>query len=338
MIDVLLLLALTALSALAVRFMIGRGVLDVPGRRSSHDRPTPKGGGVGIALAVVLGLVGAVATGRAGPDLVPVFGLAIAVVLIGVVAWADDLRQFGFAWKLAAQLAAALVLVASGFVLRRVGPLALDDLAVPLTLLAILFVTNAMNFIDGLNGLASGGALIVALFVGARAIAVDLPLEAVISLSFAAGIVGFLPFNYPRARIFMGDVGSQVCGIVLSALAAHAAPLLPGASGVALPLLGLFAILADVALTLARRLAAGDRLTQAHRGHLYQLASRSGLRGTQVTPIYWLLGFVGCLSATLGIDGSRRTTALATVAETGAFAIWAAYAIRRARRHPIGRW
>ncbi len=337
MTDLLLLLAIAALSALTVRAMIRRGVLDVPGRRSSHDRPTPKGGGIGIALATLLGVLGAASTGRAGSDVLPAIGLAVAVLLIGAVAWADDLRQFGFAWKLGSQVAAALILVASGFVLRRIGPLALGALSVPLTVCAILFVTNAMNFIDGLNGLASGCALIVSVSVAARAITVGMPLEATASLSLAAGIAGFLPFNYPRARIFMGDVGSQVCGIVLSAIAVRGDPLLPGHAGVLLPLLGLLAILADVAFTLARRLVAGDRLTEAHRGHLYQLAFRAGLPVTVVTPVYWSLTLAGCAAALLGA-GSRTGTILAVLAEIAVVAVWAAVAIRSARQTPIGRW
>ena len=338
MIDVLLLLGLSAISALAVRLMIGRGVFDVPGARSSHDRPIPKGGGIGIALAFLLGLLGAAATGRAGHDLRPVLGLAASVLLIGAVAWADDLRQFGFVWKLVAQVAAALVLIASGFVLRRIGPLTLDVLAVPVTVCAIVFLTNAMNFIDGLNGLASGSALIVSAFVAACAIRAGIPLEAAAALSLAAGIAGFLPFNYPTARIFMGDVGSQVCGIVLAASGVRAAPVLLGSWGVLLPLLGLSAIIADVALTLARRLVAGDRLTEAHRGHLYQLAHRAGLAVTRVTPLYWGLAVTGCASALLGTAGGARGVVVAVLVDAVLFTAWAGFVVRRARRASIGRW
>ncbi len=339
MIDAAFLLVLVPVSALVVRLMTERGVLDVPGARSSHDRPTPKGGGIGIATALGLGLLAAIATGRArGADLEPALGLLGAAGLIGAVAWADDLHQFGFGWKLAAQILSAAILVASGWVLHRIGPVDLGRLSLPLTLAFLVFVTNGLNFIDGLNGLASGSCLIVALSVGTAAWRAGDPLLVASSLSLAAGIAGFLPFNYPTARIFMGDVGSQICGLTLAAAATRSERLLPADWGAALAILGLFAILADVAFTLLRRALAGDRLTEAHRGHLYQLARRAGIPAARVTLIYWALTAIGCAVPVLGARGGCADMGAAAIAIGLAWSIWMLSAVSLARKAALGKW
>ncbi len=158
------------------------------------------------------------------------------------------------------------------------------------------------------------------------------------SLLLAAGLAGFLPFNFPRARIFMGDVGSQFCGFVLAVLAV-AAGRFQGVelSALLVPML-LFGVLYDVAFTLVRRLAAGDRVTQPHRGHLYQVAQRSGLPVPAVTLIHW--GFVlwggACCVVFLAASGWAKAAAPLLVLPPQL--AWTAFVVRRAARHPVGRW
>ena len=117
----------------------------------------------------------------------------------------------------------------------------------------------------------------------------------VAALVLAAGIGGFLPYNYPRARIFMGDVGSQFCGFVVAVLGVLSAGFGPQTLSVLLVPMMLFAILFDVAFTLLRRLIAGEPITQAHRGHLYQVAHRCGMPAWAVTCVYWALAAWGGL-------------------------------------------
>src|SRR4051812_1276399 len=162
---------LVLLSAATVRMMIAVRVMDTPESRKAHDRPTPKGGGVGIVVTFLVGiavLYGYAAFARLAD---PYFrGVIEASVAIAVVAFLDDLFDWPFIVKLGAQVLAALVAIGSGlyvtdFRLPYLGPLPIAWVGIAATLVWLLFTTNAMNFIDGLNGLASGVALIACLFI-----------------------------------------------------------------------------------------------------------------------------------------------------------------------------
>lgn len=300
--------------------MIRVRVLDTPGARSAHDRPTPRGGGVGSTAGFVLGSL--LALGPA-PDLAT-RAVLLATSLLALAGWLDDVRQFPPWFKLAAQLAAAMLVLGASLPLP--GPVFL-----PLFGLAwLVFATNALNFIDGLNGLASGAALLFGLLLAA-----SLPPApaAALGLMLAAGLLGFLPFNYPRARIFLGDVGSQSTGLVLGSLV-----LMrwrdAGVAGAMLPVLMLAGILYDVTFTLVRRVLAGERLVHAHHGHLYQVARRSGLPAWQVSLIHW--GFVvwGAVAARALAHAPLLAAALVMAPQLG----WTALVARRARRAGLGRW
>ncbi len=320
---------LILLSAALVAAMTRLGTLDKPGARSSHTRPTPKGGGVGIVAAFAVGVLWHGMDARA-------LGLVAAVVGIAAVSYADDLRSFSFAPKLGAQVLATLLVMLCGIRLQVVqvpgaGAVDLGWVGAPLTLAWFLFTTNAVNFIDGLNGLASG-TVAIACLVLAGAIQ-DGGFVCAAALSLAAGIGGFLPFNYPRARIFMGDVGSQACGFGVAALGVLAAGMGMGTQLVLLVPMMLFAVLFDVAFTLVRRAIAGDRLTQAHRGHLYQLAHRSGMTAWQVTLIYW------AMAAGAGLIVLKvRDTAIAVTLAAMLPAAWLGYVLVKVRSIDIGRW
>ena len=199
----------------------------------------------------------------------------------------DDLRQWPFWPKLAAQIAASVAVIAAGMTLAEVaipgwGIVHLGLLGLAAGLIWLVFTINAVNFMDGLNGLAAGSACIGCLVLAWAAPEASSWPERLI----VAGVVGFLPFNYPSARIFMGDVGSQFLGLALAALGLRHA--VDPARAWILPL-SLAPMLIDVAFTLCRRLASGEQLTQAHRGHLYQVAQRAGMPAWSVTATYWTL-------------------------------------------------
>src|SRR3954454_14417236 len=185
--------------------MTRAGVLDRPNARSAHSRPIPKGGGVGVVAAFLLGTVAlylfADFSRIADPYFLGVIGAASA---IAAVAFFDDLRDWPFTVKLAAQVAAASVAVASGLYVASanvplLGAVGLGWLGVPATVFWILFVTNAMNFIDGLNGLAAGVAAIAAAALAMIAASMGFWFVYFASLLLVAGVAGFLPFNFPRA-------------------------------------------------------------------------------------------------------------------------------------------
>jgi UDP-GlcNAc:undecaprenyl-phosphate GlcNAc-1-phosphate transferase len=159
---------LAAVSSLMVRAMISARVMDMPDQRKAHRNPTPKGGGVGIVVAFMLGMSVLYGTATFSRIADPYFrGVILASGAIAVVSFVDDVRNWPFTVKLATQILAAGVAVGSGlyvsvYRLPFLGAFDVGWLGVPLTIGWILFATNAMNFIDGLNGLCAGTALVAA--------------------------------------------------------------------------------------------------------------------------------------------------------------------------------
>jgi len=336
--------SLTLLSAALVRAMIWVGVLDRPDARKAHSRAVPKGGGVGVVAAFLVGIAVLYRYAEFSRLADPYFrGVILAASAIAVVAFLDDLLDWPFTIKLGAQLAAAALAVGSGLVVATLnlpwwGSVELGWAAAPLTLAWILFATNAMNFIDGLNGLASGVSAITCVVLAAIAASYGGWFVYFASLLLAAGLIGFLPFNFPRARIFMGDVGSQFCGFVLAVLAVAAGRFQGVELSVLLVPMLLFGVLFDVAFTLVRRAIAGDSLTQAHRSHLYQIAHRSGMNAAAITLVHW--GFVlwGGLCCLLFVAAQGSVKPLPVLLVVPPQLAWAAFVSARARRALLGAW
>ena len=335
---------LALVSASVVRGMIGVGLMDRPDARKAHDRPIPKGGGVGVVVAFMVGIVVLYAVAEFSRLADPYFrGVIVASAAIAAVAFLDDTQEWPFWVKLGAQVGAALLAVQSGLVVLSVnvpvmGTVGLGILAVPATVAWILFVTNAVNFIDGLNGLAAGSCALACAVLAGVAASHGGWFVYFASLLLLSGLVGFLPFNFPRARIFLGDVGSQFCGFVLAVLGVAAARF-QGVelSALLVPML-LFGVLWDVGFTLVRRALMRERVTEAHRGHLYQVAARAGVPAAGVALVHW--GFVlwggGCVAVFLGASGLWRAGApLLVVAPQ---LVWTAWVVRRAGEKGIGRW
>jgi UDP-GlcNAc:undecaprenyl-phosphate GlcNAc-1-phosphate transferase len=329
---------LALLSAFMVRLMIGVRVMDTPDARKSHSSPTPKAGGVGVVVAFLVGVAILYRYAEFSRLADPYFrGLIAASVAIAVVAFLDDLRDWPFIVKLAAQIGAALAAVATGLYVRvfhfpYFGTVDIGWIGIPITLAWILFATNAMNFIDGLNGLAAGVALIAAGFLCIIGADQGGWFVYFASLLLAAGLAGFLPFNYPRARIFMGDVGSQFCGFVLAVLAVAASRFeAVELSFLIVPML-LSGVLFDVTFTLIRRALAGERITAAHRGHLYQLAQRSGVPAARVSAIHWAFAALGGVCCLLFIHVAGPLKPLVPLLLVPPQLIWLGWVLYRARR------
>jgi UDP-GlcNAc:undecaprenyl-phosphate/decaprenyl-phosphate GlcNAc-1-phosphate transferase len=305
---------LALLSALCVRLMIARRILDHPNARSSHSVPTPRGGGVGVVAAFMAGmLVLYLVADFARIAERQFLGVILAALAIAAVSLWDDLRDISARLRLAAQFAAAGVAVASGLVVEAIalpvlGLVPLGWLAIPFTLLWVVGCTNAVNFMDGLDGLVG-----LVAFLAAAALALIAALQGgwfvyAAALFLAAGFAGFLPFNWHPARIFMGDVGSQFTGFVFAVLGIAAARFDTHAlSFVIVPLL-LFGLLFDAAFTLARRALAGARLAEAHRTHLYQLARQSGLGVRRIALVHggFVLLHAGLCLAFLALPPSAK--------------------------------
>jgi UDP-GlcNAc:undecaprenyl-phosphate GlcNAc-1-phosphate transferase len=335
---------LAALSACVVRAMVAVRVLDQPDPRKAHRAPVPKGGGVGVVAAFLagMGVLYAFAASSRIDD--PYFqGVILASAAIAAVSLADDMLDWPFTVKLAAQLGAGLAAIASGLWVESVnlpgfGAVPLGWLGVPLSLGWLLLVTNAVNFIDGLNGLAAGACMVACLFLAAIAGDQGAWFAYFASLVLAAGLAGFLPFNFPRARIFLGDVGSQFCGFVLAVLGIaagrfQAVPL----SALLVPML-LSAVLWDVLFTLARRLLAGDRVTAPHRGHLYQLAHRTGVPAWALSVLYWGFGAWGGIVAMAFVQASPAWKPVMPLLVAPPLMGWTFWVLQRAAGRDIGHW
>ncbi len=337
-------LGLVGVSALVVRATIDARVMDLPHARKAHTRPTPKGGGIGVVVAFMLGM--AVLYGFADFSRLadPYFrGVILAAFAIAVVSFLDDLRDWPFSVKLAAQLLAGGAAIASGLTITEVnlpfwGAVQIGWIGAVFTLGWILFATNAMNFIDGLNGLAAGTTLVASLFLAGIAASQSGWFVYFAALVLAAGLIGFLPFNYPRARIFMGDVGSQFCGFVLAVLGVAAARFQAIEMSLLLVPILIHAVLFDVAFTLVRRAVNGNRLTQAHRSHLYQIAHRSGIDARWIAVLHWLFAAWGGAVAMAFIQAGPADKLILPLLLIPPQLVWLGCVVWRARGRDIGPW
>ncbi|MBS0987281.1 UDP-phosphate alpha-N-acetylglucosaminephosphotransferase [Acetobacter okinawensis] len=325
----------TWLCAALVRRMIGLAIMDHPVHRSAHATPTPKGGGIGVMVAFGLFFpLMQLLTGQ------PVLSLsciltACALVLLCSVSWLDDLYQWPPTIKLAAQTAAACMVVGGSISLSWPTPLT----GAILSVLWLIFMTNATNFMDGLNGLISGCLSCAAVALAVVAPTFGVPELQWPSLLLACSLLGFLPFNFPHARIFMGDVGSQGCGLLAGTAALYIAShtTLPGGwlLGPAL----LFPLIYDVVFTLIRRGCAGHPLLRAHRGHLYQILHRSHVPVPVLSCLEWCMTLWGCAIASLVAPAANIWTSAGGLALLMLPQLaWTAFTVARTRTHPVGRW
>jgi UDP-GlcNAc:undecaprenyl-phosphate GlcNAc-1-phosphate transferase len=331
-------LALALVSAGVVRLMIAFPILDHPNARSAHLRPTPRGGGLGVVAAFVIGMVVLYLNARFARVADAEFlGVIAAAVAIAAVALADDMRGLSARLRLLAQCAAALVAVGSGLVVWRiaipwVGVVELGWFGPLLTLVWIVGCTNAVNFMDGLDGLVGGTLLIVCVALAVIALDQGGSFIYAAALFLAAGFCGFLPFNWHPARIFMGDVGSQFAGFMLAVLAVGAARF-DGqqVSFLIVPLL-MFGLLFDAAFTLARRAVQGAKLSEGHRTHLYQMAQRAGMdvRAVALTQYGFALFHAALAWAFLYLPPPEKPFVM--LAALVAQLAWLAFVLARMRR------
>lgn len=252
-----------------------RVLVDTPNERSSHKRPTPRGGGIGLVIGALAG--GAIVAAPAPETM----GLAIGAAIAAIAGLADDRKAQGPLVKFGAQFLAAFIAMGSGLVFDRValpvfGAVELGLAGTAITLLWFVGLTNAYNFMDGLDGLAGATGTVAAIFLGLAALMMGLDGTAKLAFVLAAACFGFLIVNKPPARVFMGDVGSQFLGFAFAGLGVLAARDDP--SGLAfwlVPLL-LLHFLFDTIFTAARRALAGENVLAAHRTHLYQRLNQAG--------------------------------------------------------------
>jgi len=258
-------------------FAVKRSIFDIPNSRSSHARPTPRGGGAAIAVVLLAGTI-----------LLAAFGLLnhrVAVAIVGggfsvaVVGWRDDRRGVPAALRAVVHLAGAIwaVVWLGGFPIARFGTtqITFGKFGYVLAVVGIVWSINLFNFMDGIDGIAGVEALSVGAVLAGMLASVNAEGLSMVALLPAGAAAGFLIWNWPPAKIFMGDVGSGLLGFVFAGLTvasenARAAPAL-----IVPMLLGVFVF--DATITLIRRATRAERVYVAHRAHAYQRAVQSGM-------------------------------------------------------------
>ena len=303
-------------------------ILDQPNQRSSHVAPTPRGGGIAIILVIV---ASSLWMSRSHKDQL-MWVAPLVAVLVGIISLVDDVRGVSAGVRFATHIGGALVLIwGLGFTIS-VGPMAVlaEQLQLPLPLIILLMMlwlvgyTNAFNFMDGINGIAGTQAGVSA-FAMAAVAGVSIgrwdSAPVMVSLAVSGAALGFLPHNFPKARMFMGDVGSAPLGLLLSFLVLwicreHSFHLF-------IPLAMIHAnFILDTSVTLLRRIARGDRWLDSHREHFYQRLVRAGFSHTAVTSCE---GFLLIMVSIISVLVARSSTAVQLGALATVIFIWGVF-------------
>lgn len=302
------LVATYVLVAVVRRYAASWGLVATPNARDSHVAPTARGGGIGIVIAVLVAAAISVPATRAN------IVVAVSLLLVAVTSLIDDFRSLPALIRLAAQFGAAIAIVMACGAVHSFAGFPPGVFAIPITCVWIAGVTNAFNFMDGIDGIAGMQAL-----VGALAWAIIGRMSGdrtliTLGIILAATSLGFLIHNWQPARIFMGDVASAFLGCVFATI-----PLLvPARASERFPLavLILWPFLFDTTLTIIRRAHRRENIFRAHRSHLYQRLVIAGWSHARVALLYGALAAVGAAVAI------TRSTPLLALIPLLALGLW----------------
>jgi UDP-N-acetylmuramyl pentapeptide phosphotransferase/UDP-N-acetylglucosamine-1-phosphate transferase len=309
--DMPIILAAACLSLVLVGLVrwvaLRHDLLDHPNERSSHSVATPRGGGLGLVASFVCVVL---TTGALNGDRLALVCLA-GLVAVAIVGWLDDRFGLSIVPRLAVHVLAACLVGA--IAVRGSTWLVLTILLFAMWTFWTISSINIVNFMDGINGLVASQVLVFGISLGLLLERSGTP--AILPFALAGACAGFLPWNFPCARIFLGDVGSGTLGFAVAWLGAVAVreygidPV-----RVYLPILPLFA---DAATTMLMRWRDGEQLTMPHRRHLYQRLANSGLGHTRVTLLYAAAALAGALVAHRRGDSTGALLTVAFVLSVG---------------------
>ena len=306
-----------ATTPLVRRFAFKIGAIDIPkDTRRMHKKPTPRIGG----LAIIFGFT--VATLCFAQPSRQLYGTLAGAAIIAVMGVIDDCKNLPAKLKFVIQIIAALVVVFAGDIKIDVftNPNFLSDnpywvlpewLSVTLTVIWIVFITNAVNFIDGLDGLAAGVSAIMSISLVFISIRVGEYSIAILGIALMGSCFGFLPFNFNPAKIFMGDTGSTFLGFMLATLSIQGVFKSYAVISFAVPLLILGLPLFDALFAMIRRILRGQSPMTADRGHLHHRLVDMGFSQKQtVFILYAISGVLGITAVLLAESGVLRALLL----------------------------
>ena len=280
-------------------------IIDIPNERSSHSQPTPRGGGISLVAMTIIGLVGSQMIWQ----LTSWRGLmfyVVAAILIAAVSWLDDLQSLSAKVRFLAHfIAAGLVIAEWGYWeklhIPLIGTIQIGQLGLLLTLLWIVGLTNAYNFMDGIDGIAGGQAFVAGIGWAIVGWMIHDKFVFAIGGLLAASSLGFLFYNWSPAKIFMGDVGSAFLGFTFAVV-----PLIATRSTTInrdfmlwIGVLFIWPFIVDTGFTLLRRISKKENIFQAHRSHLYQRMVIAGYSHQMVSLLYIGLAVVGSILSLL---------------------------------------
>ncbi len=307
-----------ALTPVAIKLARKLNIVDIPNQRKVHTTPTPRMGGIAIYAGFVLGTLALAVYTR------QVAALLIAVTIVMFTGLVDDIKGISPKVKLLGQIIASLVLVQAGFYVEFItnpftgGIISLGWWGIPITVLWLTGISNTINLIDGLDGLASGVSVIAAAATAIVCLAQGEVLSAALAGVVAGAACGFLPWNFHPAKTFMGDCGSLTLGFLLGALALMG--LSKGATviSVFIPFIILGVPIFDTFFAIIRRLFLKKHIFEADKMHLHHSLLSLGMSHRQtVLTIYALaliMGLAAVLMAVLTSSQAVIVLALVTVA------------------------
>jgi len=298
------------LTGLVRHYSLSKKLLDIPNERSSHSESTPRGGGVAFVIIFILSLIIFSLNNKVQPDsLWAVFGSGLWIAIVGFL---DDHGHIPAIWRLLAHAIGAMWAL---WWLDGLPPLSMFGTIIDFGLLGhilaaiyLIWLINLYNFMDGINGIASIEAITVCLggIVLYYLFSIGNNSDWLFPLLLLATVLGFLYWNFPHAKIFMGDAGSGFIGILLGIFSIQAAWVSPGLFWAWLILLGVFII--DATVTLIARLLHREKIYEAHRSHAYQWSARkwghtSVTIGVLLINLFWLfpLAFISMIYPKQGI-------------------------------------
>jgi len=294
-------------------------VLDIPKNpRKIHKKPIPLLGGLAIYASFVATLIF-----KSGKTSSAEMGIILGATIIVIGGILDDKYDIRPRYKLIFQILASVVLIMFGVEINLVtNPvlsgnqyLSLGWLSIPITILWVIGITNALNLIDGLDGLAAGVALISSITIFIIAIINKRPDAAILTAILSGAILGFLPYNFNPATIFMGDTGAQLLGFLLAAISIKGTIKSAAAFAIAVPILALGIPIYDTIFAVIRRKINGRPIMQADRGHLHHRLLDMGLTQRQTVIIMYLISAILGSFAVIAmqISNQRAYFVLATV-------------------------